>query len=59
MTKFYFVVDRLDLLIQSSDEFSSRGMTIAPIDSKEDFTKILNHPLLYRVLETQVNTKKR
>lgn len=39
ITKFYFVVDRLDLLIQSSDEFSSRGMTIAPINSREDFTE--------------------
>ncbi|NFT08359.1 type I restriction endonuclease subunit R [Clostridium botulinum] len=37
ITKFYFVVDRLDLLIQASTEFSSRGMTIASIDSKEDF----------------------
>ena len=37
VTKFYFVVDRLDLLTQASTEFSSRGMTIANINSKEDF----------------------
>ncbi|MEF7664382.1 MULTISPECIES: type I restriction endonuclease [Bacillus cereus group] len=37
ITKFYFVVDRLDLLIQASSEFSSRGMTIANINSREDF----------------------
>jgi type I restriction enzyme, R subunit len=37
ITKFYFVVDRLDLLIQGSSEFSSRGMTIANINSREDF----------------------
>lgn len=37
ITKFYFVVDRLDLLIQSSGEFSARGMTIANINSKDDF----------------------
>lgn len=37
ITKFYFVVDRLDLLHQASSEFSSRGMTIASINSKEDF----------------------
>lgn len=37
ITKFYFVVDRLDLLIQASSEFASRGMTIASINSKEDF----------------------
>ncbi|MBI6001209.1 type I restriction endonuclease [Clostridium perfringens] len=39
ITKFYFVVDRLDLLIQASGEFASRGMTIASINSKEDFVK--------------------
>lgn len=37
VTKFYFVVDRLDLLIQATGEFSSRGMTIASINSKHDF----------------------
>lgn len=39
ITKFYFVVDRLDLLRQATAEFSARGMTIAAIDSKEDFVK--------------------
>lgn len=39
ITKFYFVVDRLDLLIQASTEFSNRGMTIASITSKEDFAE--------------------
>jgi type I restriction enzyme, R subunit len=37
ITKFYFVVDRLDLLNQASTEFSSRGMTISSINSKDDF----------------------
>lgn len=37
VTKFYFVVDRLDLLIQATAEFSSRGLTIASINSKRDF----------------------
>lgn len=37
ITKFYFIVDRLDLLTQASNEFSSRGFTIANINSKEDF----------------------
>jgi type I restriction enzyme, R subunit len=37
--KFYFVVDRLDLLTQASTEFSDRGMSIAPIQSKADFAK--------------------
>lgn len=38
ITKFYFVVDRLDLSIQASSEFSSRGLNIAPINSREDFS---------------------
>ncbi|MCL7747044.1 DEAD/DEAH box helicase family protein [Halalkalibacter alkaliphilus] len=46
ITKFYFVVDRLDLLFQASDEFSSRGMTIANIDSKEAFAKNLKSPVV-------------
>lgn len=39
ITKFFFVVDRLDLLIQASDEFGFRGMTIAPINSRKDFVE--------------------
>lgn len=39
ITKFFFVVDRLDLLVQASDEFGFRGMTIAPINSKKDFVE--------------------
>lgn len=46
ITKFYFVVDRLDLLIQASDEFSSRGMTIAAINSKKDFTANIKSPVI-------------
>ncbi|MGL4484423.1 MAG: type I restriction endonuclease [Anaerovoracaceae bacterium] len=38
VTKFYFVVDRLDLLKQAKDEFSWRGMTIASITNKLEFT---------------------
>lgn len=37
IVKFYFIVDRLDLLIQASGEFSSRGLSIAEINSKDDF----------------------
>lgn len=46
ITKFYFVVDRLDLLNQASTEFSSRGMTIASIDSREDFKKNIKSPVI-------------
>lgn len=44
ITKFYFVVDRLDLLIQASGEFSNRSMTIANINSREDFKKNIKSP---------------
>lgn len=46
ITKFYFVVDRLDLLIQASTEFSSRGMTIANITSKEAFAKNIKSSII-------------
>ncbi len=39
IAKFYFIVDRLDLLTQASSEFSSRGLVVHTIDSKEDFAK--------------------
>ncbi len=35
--KFYFIVDRIDLLIQASKEFSSRGLVVHKINSRDDF----------------------
>ena len=37
--KFYFIVDRLDLLTQASKEFKSRGLVVHIISSREDFAK--------------------
>lgn len=37
IAKFYFVVDRLDLLTQAADEFRARGLQVVEVDSKEDF----------------------
>lgn len=37
--KFYFIVDRLDLLIQAQKEFKSRGLTVHTVNSKSDFIK--------------------
>lgn len=37
IAKFYFVVDRLDLLTQASDEFAARGLHVEKVNSKEDF----------------------
>ena len=39
IAKFYFVVDRLDLLTQAANEFRARGLQVEEIDSKEDFIK--------------------
>lgn len=37
--KFYFIVDRLDLLIQAGKEFKSRGLVVHNINSREEFSK--------------------
>jgi type I restriction enzyme R subunit len=37
--KFYFIVDRIDLLIQAGREFKSRGLIVHTIDSKDDFVQ--------------------
>ena len=37
--KFYFIVDRLDLLIQAQREFAGRGLVVHTIDSREAFSK--------------------
>ena len=39
IAKFYFIVDRLDLLIQASREFKARGLKVHNIDSREAFAK--------------------
>ncbi|NJC25809.1 type I restriction endonuclease subunit R [Neolewinella antarctica] len=35
--KFYFIVDRLDLLTQASKEFGARGLTVHHVNSRKDF----------------------
>lgn len=37
--KFYFIVDRIDLLTQASIEFKSRGLVVHIIDSRDDFAR--------------------
>jgi type I restriction enzyme R subunit len=40
IAKFYFIVDRIDLLlIQANREFTSRGLTVYTIDSREAFSR--------------------
>lgn len=37
--KFYFIVDRIDLLIQAQREFQARGLSVRAINSRNDFAK--------------------
>jgi type I restriction enzyme R subunit len=37
--KFYFIVDRLDLLIQARQEFSARGLIVHTVNSKDELVK--------------------
>ncbi len=42
--KFYFIVDRIDLLIQASSEFRARGLVVHTIDSREAFVHDIKSP---------------
>lgn len=44
-TRFFFVVDRLDLLTQASIEFINRGLNTVNCENKTAFSKELNKPL--------------
>tara|TARA_R110002126_G_scaffold290356_1_gene447126 strand:- start:3304 stop:6372 length:3069 start_codon:yes stop_codon:yes gene_type:complete len=37
--KFYFIVDRLDLLTQAAKEFSARGLIVHKVNSRDAFTR--------------------
>ena len=37
--KFYFIVDRLDLLVQAKREFNSRGLSVHTINTRDEFAK--------------------
>lgn len=39
IAKFYFIVDRIDLLVQASKEFKARGLKVHNIDSREAFAR--------------------
>lgn len=43
--RFFFIVDRIDLLRQSSIEFKKRGLNVIHCRNKEEFTKEINKPL--------------
>jgi type I restriction enzyme R subunit len=37
--KFYFIVDRIDLMIQAGREFKSRGLVVHNVDSRDEFAR--------------------
>ena len=37
--KFYFIVDRIDLMIQANKEFTSRGLVVHNVNTKDDLLK--------------------
>ncbi len=39
VAKFYFIVDRLDLMQQAADEFRARGLHVVEIGTRAEFTK--------------------
>ncbi len=44
-TRFYYVVDRLDLLTQVSGEMSKRGINVINVNDKRSFESELNRPI--------------
>lgn len=44
-TRFFFIVDRLDLMTQATTEFTNRGFTVTNVSSKIEFAKELKKPL--------------
>ncbi|MCH4604824.1 type I restriction endonuclease subunit R [Helicobacter pylori] len=46
-TKFYFIVDRLDLLEQSKNEFLKRGLCVHEAENKEDLSQKLKNSSVF------------
>lgn len=44
-TKFFFIVDRLDLMKQATTEFVNRDFNVINVNTKEEFSKELKKPL--------------
>lgn len=43
--QFFFIVDRLDLMIQAQREFAYRGLKVNSVQTKDDFAKIISSGL--------------
>ncbi|WP_205731985.1 DEAD/DEAH box helicase family protein [Helicobacter pylori] len=46
-TKFYFIVDRLDLLEQAKNEFSKRGLCVHEVENKENLSQKLKNSSVF------------
>ncbi len=44
-TRFFYIVDRLDLMTQATTEFTNRGFVVTNVSSKAEFAKELKKPL--------------
>ena len=51
-SRFYYVVDRLDLLTQVSGEMAKRGINVINVDGKKEFEKELNRPISAHISTT-------
>jgi len=54
VAQFYFIVDRLDLLEQASQEFAARGLTVATANTKDELMQLFRNP---NALQTNNGTK--
>lgn len=52
--RFFFVVDRLDLLRQAASEFRNRGLNVIECNSRDEFKKELNKPLSTSINSTNI-----
>lgn len=52
--RFFFIVDRIDLLTQASIEFKNRGLNVINCKNKEEFTKEINRPLSKNISSSSV-----
>ena len=51
-TRFYYVVDRLDLLTQVSGEMTKRGINVITVENKKEFESELNRPISNHISTT-------
>lgn len=54
VARFFFVVDRIDLLRQTSTEFENRGLSVINCNSKLEFTTELNKSLSTQTLNDSI-----